>query len=110
MPNPPECVLQLPLHRLHVRVLNKEGGTKLAKLSELDLARTILVDLMQQVLQGSKLKITFSFKKSFSHLQLLLGGTEAHGPHDLAEVVGGKEILLLGVEEIKAHLMTEMRF
>ena len=52
-------------------------------------------------------KITFTF--SFSHLQLLLGGTEAHGPHDLAEVVGGEEILLLGVEEIKAHLMAKMR-
>ena len=51
--------------------------------------------------------MTFSF--SFSHLQLLLGGTEAHGPHDLAEVVGGEEILLLGVEKIKAHLMAEMR-
>ena len=52
-------------------------------------------------------KITFSF--SFSHLQLLLGGTEAHGPHDLAEVVGGKEVLLLCVEEIKTHLMAKMR-
>merc|ERR1712180_476789 len=84
----PECVLELPLHGLHVRVLNKESGTKLAKLPELDLTRTILVDLMQQV------------------LQLLLCGTEAHGPHDLAEVVGGEEVLLLGVEEIKAHLQT----
>merc|ERR1712180_560362 len=84
----PECVLELPLHGLHIRVLNKEGGTELAKLSELDLARAILVDLMEQV------------------LQLLLGGTEAHGPHDLAEVVGGEEILLLCVEEIKTHLQT----
>ena len=43
----PECIFELPLHGLHVRVLHKEGGTKLAKLSELNLARAILVDLMQ---------------------------------------------------------------
>ena len=87
----PECVLQLPLHGLHVRVLDQEGGTELTELSYLNLTRAILVDLLEE------------------RLQLLLCGTEAHGPHDLAEVVGREEILLLGVEEIKAHLMAEMR-
>ena len=82
----PECVLQLPLHGLHVRVLDQEGGTELTELSYLNLTRAILVDLLEE------------------RLQLLLCGTEAHGPHDLAEVVGREEILLLRVEQIKANL------
>ena len=57
----PEGIFELPLHGLHVRVLNKEGGTKLTELSELDLARAILVDLMEQVLQSSKLRNHFQF-------------------------------------------------
>ena len=65
----PKCVFQLPLHCLHIGILNKEGGTKLAKLSKLDLSGPVLVDLEQQV------------------LQLLLGGAEAHRSHDLTEVV-----------------------
>merc|ERR1712109_56528 len=84
----PECVLQLPLHGLHVRVLDQEGGTELTELSDLNLTRAILVDLLEE------------------RLQLLLCGTEAHGPHDLAEVVGREEILLLRVEQIKANLQT----
>merc|ERR1719370_2536622 len=84
----PECVLQLPLHGLHVRVLDQEGGTELTELSYLNLTRAVLVDLLKE------------------RLQLLLGGTEAHGPHDLAEIVGGEEILLLRVEQIKANLQT----
>ena len=82
----PECVLQLPLHGLHVRVLDQEGGTELTELSNLNLTRAILVDLLEE------------------GLQLLLCGTEAHGPHDLAEVISGQEVLLLGVEQIKANL------
>ena len=82
----PEGIFELPLHGLHVRVLDKEGGTELTKLSELDLARAVLVDLRQQV------------------LQLLLGGTEAHRPHDLAEVICGQELHLLGVEQVEADL------
>merc|ERR1711972_883595 len=66
----PECVLQLPLHGLHVRVLDQEGGTELTELSYLNLTRAVLVDFLEE------------------RLQLLLCGTEAHGPHDLAEVVG----------------------
>merc|ERR1719370_592550 len=84
----PECVLQLPLHGLHVRVLDQEGGTELTELSNLNLTRAILVDLLKE------------------RLQLLLRGTEAHGPHDLAEIVGREEILLLRVEQIKANLQT----
>merc|ERR1711971_334606 len=65
----PERVLQLPLHCLHVGVLDQEGGAELAELADLDLAGAILVDFLQQV------------------LQLLLSGAEAHGPHDLTEVI-----------------------
>ena len=46
----PEGIFELPLHGLHVWVLDKEGGTELTKLSKLDLARAVLVDLRQQVL------------------------------------------------------------
>ena len=83
----PEGIFELPLHGLHVRVLNQEGGTKLAELSKLNLARPVLVDLKQQV------------------LQLLLGWAEAHRPHDLAEVIGTEELLLLGVEKVEADLV-----
>ena len=82
----PESIFKFPLHGLHVGILHQEGGAQLAELSELDLAGAVLVDLEQEV------------------LQLLLGGPEAHGPHDLAEVVGREEILLLRVEQIKANL------
>ena len=82
----PEGIFELPLHGLHVRVLNQEGGTKLAELPELNLPGSVLVDLGQQV------------------FQLLLSGAEAHRSHNLAEVVGGEEILLLCVEQIKANL------
>jgi len=84
----PERVLQLPLHRLHVGVLHQEGGAQLAELADLDLARAVLIDLFEQV------------------LQLLLGGTEAHRPHDLAKIVGREEVLLLRVEQVEAHLQT----
>ena len=47
----PECIFELPLHGLHVRVLHKEGGAKLTKLSELDLAGAVLVDLLQDLLK-----------------------------------------------------------
>ena len=82
----PEGVLELPLHGLHVGVLHEEGGAQLAELTELDLARAVLVDLGEQV------------------LQLVLGGPEAHGAHDLPQVVRGQELLLLGVEQVKADL------
>merc|ERR1719458_1333687 len=81
-------LLQLPLHGLHIRILNKEGGAQLAEFSYLDLAGPVLVDLLEQV--G----------------KLLLRGTEAHRSHDLTEVIGGEEILLLRVEKIKANLET----
>merc|ERR1711988_1230593 len=67
---------------LHVRVLHQEGGAQLAELADLDLARAVLIDLFEQV------------------LQLLLGGTEAHRPHDLAKIVGREEVLLLRVEQV----------
>merc|ERR1719370_432245 len=84
----PECVLQLPLHGLHVRVLDQEGGAELTELSYLNLTRAILVDLLKE------------------RLQLLLCGTEPHGSHDLAEVICREEILLLRVKQIKANLQT----
>ena len=84
----PEGILEFPLHGLHVGVLNKEGGTELAELSKLDLSGPVLVDLSQQV------------------LQLLLGRAEAHRPHDLAKVVCGEELLLLGVKQVEADLET----
>ena len=82
----PECVLELLLHGLKVWVLDQEGGAQLTELWELDLSRAVLVNLQDKV------------------LQLLLGGSEAHGPHDLAQVIGRQEVLLLGVEQVKAHL------
>ena len=87
----PEGIFELPLHGLHVRVLNQEGGTKLAELSELNLPGSVLVDLGQQV------------------FQLLLSGAEAHGPHDLTEIISREEVHLLGVEEIKTSLEIELR-
>merc|ERR1712172_134504 len=82
----PESVLELPLHGLDVRILHQEGGTQLTELSKLNLSGAVLVNLEQQL------------------LELLLGGSEAHGPHDLAQVISREEILLLGVEQIKANL------
>ena len=82
----PESILQLPLHGLHVRVLHQEGGAQLTELSKLDLSGAVLVNLEQQL------------------LELLLGGSEAHGPHDLSEVISGEEINFLGVKQVKAGL------
>merc|ERR1719151_176716 len=84
----PEGVLQLLLHCLHVGVLDQEGGAQLAEFTKLDLARAVLVNLVEQL--G----------------QLLLRGPEAHCPHDVAEVVPGEELLLLRVKQVKAHLKT----
>merc|ERR1712213_202727 len=81
----PEGVLELPLHGVDVRVLHQELGAQLAELSELDLPGAVLVNLSQDV-----------------H-QLLLGGSEAHGPKDLVQVVSGEEVLLLGVEQVEAE-------
>ena len=82
----PEGVLELPLHGLHVGVLHQEGAAQLTELPELDLSGPVLVNLHKKL------------------LELLLGGSEAHGPHDLAEVISGEEVLLLGVKQIKANL------
>merc|ERR1712226_600187 len=82
----PEGVLQLLLHGLYVGVLHQEGGAQLAELPKLDLSGPVLIDLMQQV--G----------------QLLLGGTEAHRPHDVTQVISRKELLLLGIEQVEADL------
>jgi hypothetical protein len=86
---PPEGVLELPLHGLHVGVLHQEGGAQLAELPELDLARSVLVDLGEEL------------------LQLLLRGPEAHGSHDLSEVISGEEVNLLCVKKVKADLENE---
>ena len=85
----PESIFKFPLHGLHVGILHQEGGAQLAELSELDLSGAVLVDLEQEV------------------LQLLLGGPEAHGPHDLPKIISGQEVDLLCVEEIKASLEKE---
>ena len=82
----PEGVLQLLLHRLHVGVLDQEGGAQLAELSELNLSGPVLVNLEQQL------------------LEFFLGGSEAHGPHDLSEVISGEEINFLGVKQVEAGL------
>ena len=82
----PESIFKFPLHGLHVGILHQEGGTQLTELGELNLPGAVLVDLEQEV------------------LQLLLGGSEAHGPHDLAQVISRQEVLLLGVEQVKANL------
>ena len=37
-------------------------------------------------------------------LELVLRGPEAHGPHDLPEVVSGQEVHLLGVEQVETNL------
>ena len=82
----PEGVLELALHGLHVRVLHKECGAKLAELGKLDLPAPVLVNLQQQV------------------LQLLLGGPEPHGTHNLAKVISRQKINLFCVEQVKACL------
>ena len=82
----PESVLELPLHGLDVRILHQEGGTQLTELGKLDLSGAVLVNLEQQL------------------LELLLGGSEAHGPHDLSEVISGEEINFLGVKQVEAGL------
>ena len=82
----PESIFKLPLHGLHVRVLHQEGGAQLAELGKLDFAGTILVN----------------FEKKF--LELILCGSEAHGPHDLAEVISREEINFLCVKQVKAGL------
>ena len=86
----PEGILELSLHGLHVRVLDEEGCAELTELSDLDLAGPVLVDLGEQ---GG---------------ELLLGGAEAHRAHDLAEVVRGQELLLLGVEQVEADLSKDL--
>merc|ERR1719234_1340908 len=40
-----------------------------------------------------------TFQKVF---QLLVCGTESHCPHDIPEVIPGKELLLLGIKEVEA--------
>ena len=82
----PKGVLELPLHGLNVRVLHQEGGAQLTELPKLDLSGSVLVNLEKKL------------------LELVLCGSEAHGPHDLAEVISRQEVLLLGVEQIKANL------
>ena len=82
----PEGVLQLFLHGLDVGILHQESRTKLAELGELNLAGAVLIDLVDEV-----------------H-QLLLGGPEAHGPHDLPQLISGEIVLLLGVEQVEADL------
>ena len=78
----PEGVLQPPLHGVDVGVLNQELGAQLAELGQL----AVLVDLGRDV-----------------H-QLLLARAEPHGPHDLVQVVGRQEVLLLGVEQVETVL------
>ena len=82
----PECILQLPLHGLHVRILNQKCGTKLAELSKLNLTRTILINLCKEL---------FKF---------ILSWSEAHGSHDLSKIISRQELNLLGVKQIKTNL------
>merc|ERR550519_70250 len=82
----PECILQFPLHGLNIGILNKKECAKLAKLSELNLPRTVLINLLEDV-----------------H-ELLLAGTEPHGAEHLPQVVGRQKLLLLGVKQVEAVL------
>ncbi len=70
-----EGLLELGLHGLLVGLLHQELGAQLAELPELNLAGSILVDLLQDL------------------LQLLLGGAEAHGAEDVVQVVRAQEVL-----------------
>merc|ERR1712179_128529 len=65
---------------------SKESCTKLAKLSEFNLSGSILINFMEKV------------------SKLLLSWSEAHGPHDLSQIISRQELLLLCVKEIKANL------
>ena len=65
-----------------INVLHKELSAQLVELGQL----AVLVDLGLDV-----------------H-QLLLAGAEPHGPHDLVQVVGRQEVLLLGVEQVETVL------
>ena len=42
-------------------------------------------------------------------LELVLRRPEAHGPHDLPQVVGGQEVNLLSVEQVETHLGATMQ-
>merc|ERR1719153_1820322 len=63
----PECILEFSLHGLHIRILHQECSTKLTEFPDFDLSRTILIDLLKEI------------------LEFLLSGTETHGSHDLSK-------------------------
>ena len=84
----PEGILQLSFHGLDIRILYEELGAQLAELGKLNLAGAILIDLLEDL-----------------H-QLLLAGSEAHGPQNLVEVVRREELLFLRVEQVKAGFQT----
>ena len=46
-----EGLLQLGLHGVLVRLLHEELGAQLAELGELDLAGTVLIDLLEDVIE-----------------------------------------------------------
>merc|ERR1719244_1500256 len=79
-------VFKLFLHFFQWRILHKESCTKLTKLSEFNLSRSILINFMEKV------------------SKLLLSWSEAHGPHDLSQIISRQELLLFCVEQIKANL------
>jgi len=81
-----EGLLQLGLHGLLVGLLDQELGAQLAKLSKLNLAGSVLVDFLQDL------------------LQLLLAGPEAHGSEDVVQVIGTQKVLLPDVEQVEAEL------
>ena len=84
----PEGILEFSLHGVNVRILHQELGAQLTELSELNLTRTILINLSQNI-----------------H-QLFLAWSEAHGSENLIKIICRQEILLLGIKQVEAVLQT----
>merc|ERR1719151_437632 len=68
----PEGVLQLLLHRLHVGVLDQEGSAELTEFTKLNLARAVLVNLMEQLSQLLLLRVK-QVKADLKTLDLIVG-------------------------------------
>merc|ERR1719334_1687694 len=79
----PECILELSLHCLHVWVLHEEGGTQLAELPELYFSGTILIDLLEEVLELLLLRVE-QVEADLEALDLIHG--QIGGVVDLLEV------------------------
>merc|ERR1719347_489902 len=70
------------------RILHQEGSAQLAEFSELNFSAAVFINLLEEI------------------LEFLLCGSESHGTHDLSQVIGRQELLLLHVKKIKTNLET----